>query len=142
MNSLKCSKCEVVNLESDIWCRRCGSSLMRTAPSKVRGPREAAQREFPLFSIIIVGVAFAFVTYVYTGLQKEIADIGATDAQRIATQAKQQQSEPLSRSEADQKQAGQYKSAVQDAPAIAQSKKRLAETEKLMAPTPTPARKR
>ena len=139
MNSIKCSKCEVVNLESDIWCRRCGSSLMRTTPTKVRGPREAAQRGFPLFSIIIVGAAIAFVTYVYTGLQKEIADIGATDAQRVATQANTQQNAPLTRSEADQKQAGQYKNAVQNAPAIAQSKKRLEETEKLMGPTPKPA---
>lgn len=113
-------------------CRRCGYEFAAPKQPFRRGPREQARRGFP-YSIVLVGAVVAFFMYVYSGIQNEIGHIEMNEAKRAATAPKAEQP-GLSRSQHDQQRAGQYKNAVQNAPALAESQKRLAETEKLMQP--------
>jgi hypothetical protein len=99
----------------------------------------AAKRGFPLFSIILVGAAIGIFAYMYMGLKNEMGEIQSSEANRIATQTKDPNA-GLSRSEADKKRAGQYGNAIQNSPALAESKKRLEETQKLMQPANTAPR--
>jgi hypothetical protein len=99
----------------------------------------AAKRGFPFFSIILVGAAIAIFAYFYVAIKHEMSEIQASEANRLATQAKQPDA-GLSRSEADKKRAGQYGNAIQNSPALAESKKRTEETQKLMQPANTSSR--
>lgn len=132
MNPNKCRNCHLVNHASQLVCRRCGFEFAAPEQPIRRGPREQARRGFP-YSIIVVGAVIAFFMYVYSGIQNEMSQIEMNEAKRAATAPKVNQP-PLSRTQEDQQRAGQFKNAVQSAPALAQSQKRLAETEKLMQP--------
>ncbi len=132
MNPNKCRNCHLVNLASQLVCRRCGFEFAAPEQPIRRGPREKARRGFP-YSIIVVGAVIAFFMYVYSGIQNEMSQIEMNEAKRAATAPKVNQP-PLSRTQEDQQRAGQFKNAVQNAPALAESQKRLAETEKLMQP--------
>lgn len=140
MNSTKCKNCSLVNLSSDLHCRRCGQVLSAKSSSyNVQSPRVAAKRGFPFSSIILVGAAIAVFAYFYMSIKKEMSEIQSSEANRLATQAKQPDA-GLSRSEADKKRVGQYGNAIQNSPALAESKKRLEETQKLMQPANTSSR--
>jgi hypothetical protein len=71
--------------------------------------------------------------YIYSGIQNEMSDMEMNETKRTAT-APKANPPGLTRSQQDQQRAGQFKNAVQNAPALASSQKRLAETEKLMKP--------
>lgn len=140
MNSTKCKNCGIVNLSSDLHCRRCGHVLSANSSSyNTQSPRVAAKRGFPFFSIILVAAAIGIFAYMYMGIKNEMNEIQSSEANRIATQAKQPEA-GLSRSEADKKRAGQYGNAIQNSPALAASNKRLEETQKLMQPANTTSR--
>lgn len=132
MNSNKCRNCHLVNHGREAVCRRCGMELAAPKQARHRGPRDEARRGFP-YSIILVGAVVAFFVYAYSGVQSEMSHIEVNEAKRAATAPKQEPA-GLSRTQSDQQRAGQYKNAIQSAPALAQSQKRLAETEKLMQP--------
>lgn len=134
MNSTKCKSCGIVNLSTDLHCRRCGHVLFASSSSyNVQSPRMAAKRGFPFFSIILVAAAIGIFAYMYMGIKNEMNEVQTSEANRIATQAKQPDI-GLSRSEADKKRAGQYGNTIQNSAALAESKKRLEETQKLMQP--------
>jgi len=71
--------------------------------------------------------------YIYTGIQNEMSQIEMNEAKRAATTPRSNQP-GLTRTQQDKERAGQFKNAIQNAPALASSQKRLAETEKLMKP--------
>jgi hypothetical protein len=120
----------LVDHASEPYCRRCGAELTQPKRPFRRGPREKARRGFP-YSLIVIGAVIAFFMYIYSGIQKELGHINADEAKRAATAPPAKQP-GLTRTQQDQQRAGQFKNAVQNAPAIASSQKRLAETEKLM----------
>lgn len=143
MNSSRCNNCGLVNLSSDPSCRRCGNVLAGSGvvSHRPRSTREVASRGFPFFSTLIVLAAIAFLVYVYNEINNEMGHIQASDANRIATQPKQEPA-GLSRTEYDRRRAGQYGNAIKTNPDIAAAQKRTEETEKLMAPTPAQSQKR
>jgi hypothetical protein len=69
--------------------------------------------------------------YIYSGIQHELSEIEMNEAKRAAT-APAANRTGQTRAEHEKQHADRYKNAVQNAPAIASSQKRLAETEKLM----------
>ncbi len=129
MNSVKCPICQLVNLETDFSCRRCGNALRSSASgynSTPKGPR----KEISIFSIILIGAVIAFVAWAYSNIQKEMIDI---DAQRFASQPTQANGQPFTtRKAAEQQRTGAYANAVQNAPALAEHQKRVRETEKMV----------
>ena len=134
MNRTKCRYCNLVNLASDAFCRRCGGEIGCSgfANSSARGPREAAKRSSWFYTIIIVMVLVSAGAYLYSGVEKSYEDVKAADANRIATQAKQQPEGLSSRSEADQKRAGQYGTAIQNSSGLSESQKHNEELKGLM----------
>lgn len=135
MDRIKCRNCDFVNFATDYQCRRCGNGLGQKAAqsSSGRSPRQAAKESSSFYTIVGVLIAIAIGAYFYSGVQKSVNTVQANDQNRLASQANQK-SEPLSRTEYDQKRAGQYGNAIQDSPGIAASQKRLAEQQKLMSP--------
>lgn len=135
MNSNKCSACGLVNQMTDLSCRRCGHNFAAAAHrnTRTRGPREAAKQSSSIYTLVAVLVIGAVAAYFFLGVQKSYDAVKTTDASRIAGQARQE-SEPLSRTEYDQKRAGQYGNAIQNSPGLAESQKHLEETQKLMQP--------
>jgi hypothetical protein len=132
MISIKCKNCNLVDHASEPYCRRCGAELAQPKQPFRRGPREKARRGFP-YSIIVIGAVIAFFMYIYTGIQNEMSQIEMNEAKRAATTPRSNQP-GLTRTQQDKERAGQFKNAIQNAPALASSQKRLAETEKLMKP--------
>lgn len=138
MRSNKCRNCHLVGPSSESACRRCGYEFDAPKQPFRGGPRERARRGFP-YSIILVGAVVAFFLYMYSGIQNEMSQIEMDEAKRAATEPKPTQP-GLTRSQQDQQRTGQYKNAIQTAPALAESQKRLAETEKLMQPASNASR--
>lgn len=137
MDGNKCVNCKLINLGTDIFCRRCGHEIGNTMPinATVRSPRQAAKESTSFYTIATLAIIGAIAAYFFFGVQKSVDQVTANDNRRLASQANQKP-EPLSRTEYDQKRAGSYKSAIQNSPGLAASQKRLEETEKLMAPEP------
>lgn len=135
MDGTKCGNCELINLGSDVFCRRCGCELGRKAAYRTapRIPRQAAKQFSYFYTIVAIGIIGAIAAYFYFGLQQSVNQVTANDNRRLASQANQK-AEPLSRTEYDQKRTVPYKNAIQDSHGLAASQKRLEETEKLMAP--------
>lgn len=131
MNPNKCSNCHLVCHLSEPACPRCGHNFAGPKRAFTLGPRDQARRGFPFFSLILIGGAIAFFVYVYSGIQSEMTHIQANEPRQMANPT-----QGLSRSQYDQQRAGQYRNAVQNAPALVQSQKRLEETQKLMQPPP------
>jgi len=130
MSSLKCKNCNLVDHASEPYCRRCGHELPVPKTTFRSGPREKARRGFP-YSLLVVGAVIAFFMYIYSGIQHELSEIEMNEAKRAAT-APAADRPAQTRTQHEKQHAGQYKNAIQSAPALASSQKRLAETEKLM----------
>ncbi len=126
-----------MNLGSDAFCRRCGLELGQKATYSTtpRSPGQAAKQSSSFYTIIAIGIVGAIAAYFYFSIQQSVNQVTANDNRRLASQANQK-AEPLSRTEYDQKRAGSYKNAIQNSPGLAESQKRLEETQKLMAPQP------
>lgn len=132
MNSIKCTHCSLVNLDTDFVCRRCGSDLFPSPKlDKTYGSGKGPKKGISIFSIILIGGVVAFFVYAYTGIQKEMNAIDATEAGRQAAQPQNGQGF-TSRSEEEKKRTGSYANAVQNSQGLAESQKHLEETQKLM----------
>ncbi len=131
MNHGRCKNCGLVNASADVKCRRCGNEFARhTGPSYV-GPREAARR-FSLWPFIGLAVVIGFLMYIYSGVEKESRVIQSREANRQSPATREPAG--LSRTEYDNRRTGQYKNAIQNAPALAEAQKRNEESKKLMRP--------
>lgn len=102
---------------------------------KARSPRQAAKESSSFYTIVALAIIGAIAAYFFFGIQKSVDQVSANDNKRIASQANQK-AEPLSRTEYDQKRTDPYKNAIQTSPGLAESQKRLEETQKLMSPPP------
>ena len=136
MNRIKCGRCELVNLASDLYCRRCGEEIGRKGSQSrsPRGPHEAAKKSSWLYTLLFLALVGGVAYYLFSGFEKSYNDVKANDVNRIASQSKQQPEGLTSRSETDQKRAGQYKNAVQNSSGLAESQKHNEEVKKLMQP--------
>ena len=131
----KCKKCGLVNVSSEVSCQRCGGPVggWRLGSSTPRGPREAAKKSSWLYTILFLTLICTAATYLFTGVEKSVDAVKVNDVNRIAKQPKQPDA-LSSRSEQEQKRVGSYKNAIQNSPGLAESQKRLEETQKLMKP--------
>ena len=102
-----------------------------------QGPREAAKNSTWLYTLLIIALLCGGAYYLLSGVEKSYDDVKANDVKRIAGQPKPPAEGLTNRTEADQKRAGQYKNAIQNSPGLAESQKRLEETQKLMQPDQT-----
>ena len=137
MNSIKCPHCSLVNLDTDFVCRRCGSDLFPAAKlDKTYGSGKGPKKGISIFSIILIGGVVAFFVYAYTGIQKEMNAIDATEAGR---QAAQPANNPgfTSRDDAEKKRTGSFANAVQNSQGLAESQKHNEELQKAMQPQPS-----
>ena len=121
MSSSKCSSCGLVNLSSDHFCRRCQAEININKPKgKPIGPRDAARRSSPFYSLLALTLVGAAGWYIYHGMERSVEQVQANDQKRIANQVKQNP-EGLSRTQYDQQRAGQYGNAIQNSPGLSAS---------------------
>ena len=129
----KCRKCRLVNPAGADACRRCGSDLAEartTVPNRPTSTRVAAKR-FSLWPWIGILAAGAAGYYLYSGVEKSYEDVAAAEANRVATERKD--APPgLTRTQYDQRRAGQYGNAVQNSPALATSAEHNNQINKMM----------
>lgn len=131
MNKIKCTKCGLVNLASDYDCRRCGHDMgTRFMVSSQRiGPREAAKSSSWLYTLLFLALIGGGAYYIFSGVEKSYEDIQGNETKRQASQP----TDGLStRSEYEQRQKQNYKTAIQNSQGLAESQKRTEETQKLM----------
>ena len=131
MPNSKCSHCGLVNSPSDFECRRCQSQLHKNLSTRDKGPREAARRSSPLWTLLIITVISAGSWYLYIGIEKSFEQVGADDVNRVAQQPKPN-NPPLSRTQYDQQGSGQYGNAVQGSQSLNASQQHTNEINKLM----------
>lgn len=129
MNSIKCQNCSLINFSSEAECRRCGSPIGS-------GPGQKSQKHkgrggFSILGFVLIAIAVGFAYYVYTSIQQNVGQINANEANRIATQPKQQGA-GLSRTEYDRGRANQVGNAIKDNPSLAEHQKHAEETQKAM----------
>lgn len=134
MHSNKCRNCGLVNAIEDSACRRCGYPLETAGRPRPVGPRrEAGKVSSFLYMLLAVTLIGGAVYYVYNGFEKSFDQVKASEANRLAAQAKQSP-QPLSRSEYDQQRAEPYKNAVANSPGLATSQKHNDDVKQLMQP--------
>ena len=133
MNKVKCKYCSLVNLASDMYCRRCGQEIGGSSgqSSSPRSPREAAKGSSWLSTILILTLIGGVAYYIFSGVEKSYSDVKASEMNRIADQPKQSPA-GLTRREMDKQRAGQYGNAVQNSHGLATSQKHNEEIKQLM----------
>ncbi|MFL6374567.1 MAG: hypothetical protein ACJ73D_07885 [Pyrinomonadaceae bacterium] len=132
MKSEKCKQCGLVNSVGSSGCKRCGTDLVGrsfySTPNK--GPRDAAKK-FSLWPWIILLAIGCAGYYLYEGVQRSYENVATTDDKRVATERKD--APPgLTRTEYDNRRAGQYGSAVANSPGLNTSQQHTNEINKLM----------
>lgn len=134
MSNSKCGSCGLVNLSSDFSCRRCGH-IFASSPARppVGGQRPGRVRSlfYTLLALALVGYGGSFV---YNGLMRSFNEVEANDANRIATQSKQEAELLGNRDEGDKLRADRSGNAVKDAPALAESTRHNNEIKKALNP--------
>ena len=143
MNKIKCTHCGLVNMASDYDCRRCGNDMgTRFMNSSQRiGPREAAKSSSWLTTILFLTLIGGVAYYLFSGVEKSYDNVKATETNRILAQPKQSPSSLSSRSEFEQTQKQNYKTAIQNSQGLSESQKHVEETQKLMQSGPEKAQK-
>ena len=135
MNRIECPECGLINRASESVCRRCGRGIGEYVKpkNKIRDPRAEAQRSSWVYTMLIVALIGGAAYYLFNGFETSYKKINADDTYRTTVPANQPQA-PLSRTEYEQKQQATFKTAIKNSPGLAESDKRLAETQKLMQP--------
>jgi hypothetical protein len=130
MNSNKCRSCHLVNAANDDVCRRCGETLGRTTVVKKlkHGHPGRSMRVWPLLAVAALGYA----VYLFS-------NSGSQNTPNLSTQTNKPQpannrpvEAPLSRTQYDQQRAGQFGTAVKEAPGLSESRRHTDEINKLM----------
>jgi hypothetical protein len=129
MNSIKCKNCGLSNFSTDVECRRCGNSFLKTAKTK----KENTPNRFSLSSLLMIAVVLGLVYYFYSGAQDSIEKVNANDAKRVAAQPQERPVTPgLSRTQYDQQKAGTYGNAVKNSSSLAAHQQHVDESKKMM----------
>ncbi len=99
------------------------------------GPREAAKSSSWLYTLLFLALIGGAAYYIFSGVEKSYSDVKAVEANRFNEQSKQQANTTRTRSEFEQQQKQNYKTAIQNSAGLAESQKRTEETQKLMQPS-------
>jgi hypothetical protein len=115
-------------------CRRCGwDQLEPLVPkSKAVSPREQAKQSTWLYTLLIIALIVGGAYYLFSSFERSYKQVQPSAPTRSAVPTNQQNEPALTRSEADQKRVTPFKNAVQNAPSLVESNRRVAETQKLM----------
>jgi len=124
MSSIKCKNCGLTNFPDANACSRCGNPFIRRS-------KEQKSRKPSIFALIAFGVVAVIAYYAFGGFEQSMNQVNAVEANRIASQPKQQDA-GLSRTEYDQKHAGQYGSAIQNSNSLSENQKHNDEIQKAM----------
>ena len=134
MNKIKCTKCGLVNVESDYDCRRCGHDMgtrFMTSSQRI-GPREAAKSSSWLYTLLFLALIGGGAYYIFSGVERSYDDVKMIEKNRPGAQANQVVDSPGTRSQFEQQQKQNYKTAIQNSQGLAESQKHNEETQKLM----------
>src|SRR5580765_2936286 len=101
MNRTKCKRCDLVNLAADLNCRRCCEDRGQPAKNSPRSPREAAKNSTWLYTLLFITVIGGAAYYIFSGVEDSYKKVTAGEANRVATEAKQQPAGFTNRTEAD-----------------------------------------
>jgi hypothetical protein len=134
MDKTKCTKCGLVNLTSDHDCRRCGHDMgTRFMVSSQRiGPREAAKSSSWLSTLVILALIVGAAYYLFSGVEKSYNEVKTTERTRPGFDANKPADTTGTRSQFEQQQKQNYKSAIQNSQGLSESQKHNEETQKLM----------
>jgi hypothetical protein len=129
MKSIKCKNCGLSNFSSEVECRRCGNSFLKTAQTKSERP----PRRFSLSTLLMVALACGLVYYFYSGSRDSMEKVNANDAKRVASQPEERPVTPgLSRSQYDQQKAGTYGDAVKNSSSLGAHQQHINDSQKMM----------
>lgn len=130
MNKQKCTNCGVINLATDLACRRCGNNMDKFMTSSSRlGPREEAKKGSWLSTLIFLAIIAGGTYYLFSGVEKSYDDIKAGESKRLASAP----TEGLStRSQFEQQQKQNYKTAVSNSQGLSESQKHNEDVKQLM----------
>lgn len=127
MKANKCKHCGLINTADDVQCRRCGHILFGERREETHSPRQDARR-FSLAPLLVV-VAIAGAGYfLYNGISQADKDIRENHANSLPANLPT----PSNRTEAEQKQKGQFFNAVQNSNGIKQADSHTQDINKLM----------
>jgi len=125
MSSVRCKQCGLANFPHENECARCGNWLSK--PIK----KDRPPRRFSLFSLVAFGVVAIIVYYAFGDFQKSMEEINKNEAQRLATEAKDNPTR-LSRSDYQQQRSSQFSSAIKNSNNLSEAKKHNDETQKAL----------
>lgn len=125
MSRAKCTQCGLVNSIADEACRRCGVDLYAAAQPAAKS-KPKAEISIP-FGKIAIAAAVVFGIYYWTSTP--------TAPQAPPNNGAKPQPTLSARQEHENQQKTAYSIAVKNSGGLAESQKRTAETEKLMANT-------
>src|SRR5215218_2415806 len=129
MNSIKCKNCGLSNFSTDVECRRCGNSFLKTSKTK----KEKTPSSFSMSSLLMLAVVGGLVYYFYSGTQSSIEKVNANEANRIASQPAERPLTPgLSRTQYDQQKAGTYGDAVRNSSSLGAHQQHIDDSQKMM----------
>jgi hypothetical protein len=130
----KCTKCGLTNLPSDLACRRCcnpvGDNFMHSSPRI--GPRQAAKSGSWLSTLVLVALLGGAAWYLFSGVEKSYDSVKTTEQPRSGPQANKPADTPATRTQFEQQQKQNYKTAVANSEGLRLSQKHTDETQKLM----------
>ena len=131
MNKIKCTKCGLVNLAEDYDCRRCGHDMgTRFANSSQRiGPREAAKSSSWLYTLVFLALIGGVAYYLFSGVEKSYDDVKVSETKRMASGPTDSAS---TRTEFQQQQKQNYKTAISNSQGLAESQKHNEEVKQMM----------
>ena len=133
MNKIKCTKCGLVNVESDYDCRRCGHDMgtrFMTSSQRI-GPREAAKSSSWIYTLVFLALIGGVAYYLFSGVEKSFDEVKVGETKRLASPP----TEGLStRSEYEQRQKQNYKTAISNSQGLAESQKHNEDVKQLMQP--------
>lgn len=129
MNSVKCNNCGLKNFSSEVECRRCGQSFLKTAKAKA----EKSPRSFSFGKWIMIALLAGVAYYIYNGTRSSVEQVNANDAKRVESQPVQQPAtQGLSRSEYDKQRSMTYGQAVKNSSSLSAHQDRIDQTAKAM----------
>ncbi len=131
MNKIKCTKCGLVNLAEDYDCRRCGHDMgtrFMTSSQRI-GPREAAKSGSWFSTLVIVAVLGGGAYYLFSGVEKSYDDVKVSETKRMASAPTDSLS---TRTEYQQQQKQNYKTAISNSQGLAESQKHNEDVKQLM----------
>ena len=128
MSSNKCKYCGLTNFPDAFSCKRCG---MHLGYSPKNAKRRRGPSKYSIVSLLIFAGLMILAYYMVGGFEQSMERIDASEANRMATQPKQQDA-GLSRTQYDQKRAGTYGTAVQNSNSFAENQKHNDEIQKAM----------